>query len=228
MKRWLFRLKYRFFLILILCIGGIVFFISFLFSLFEIKKIIVEPSTISVLVDKNQIPTNLLLFPTDRVRSELLAQYPEIGTITIIKELPHTIRFFITKKEAVSQVSYKGKTYYLDEDSMVFSSAQKYDVPVLALPITHIKEGYKISGTGFDCSLAFIQELRHDEAIERISLSTNDTLEVVLKDTRVLLLVTADGKERADTLQTILKGFRMKGSLPSTLDLRFSKPMILP
>lgn len=228
MKRRFIRGKFGVLFLLLFFLAGSVFLISFIFSFFEIKTIIVEPTNIAVSIDKHQMPTNLLLFPIDTVKSELLSEYPEISTITIIKEYPNTLHFIFMKREAIAQFVYSNKTFYVDEKHVIFSSREKYQVPIVTLQLNDMKEGTLISGLGVDCSLAFIKELRHDEAIERISLSTNDTLEVVLKDTRVLLLVTADGKERADTLQTILKGFRMKGSLPGTLDLRFSKPMILP
>ncbi len=211
-------------------VGGIVLTIMFFLgiSFFKITTIHVEPENISVSLDSTQLPSNLIFFPADKLRNVLLKEYPRVKDAQFTKDFPHTLNIILTLREPVAFVSEGDTILAIDSEGILFSAKEASVLPKLELPIDAMTPGKKAEGRGVKTSLAFLKKLSHDEQVEHITLSNDSTLEVMGKDLHVLLLAEADGTEQADTLQALLKGFRMKGSVPHTIDLRFSKPIITP
>jgi cell division protein FtsQ len=209
--------------------GGIFICVLFFFlSLFRINHVEVEPSNLSVVLDPAQLPTNLLLFPTEKIRHLLLSTYPRIKDVQFIKLFPHTLKVRVEERNPIAFIDNQNKLLAVDSEGILFSYPENDSLPHLELPMEVMTPGERAQGKGFDTTLAFVEKLSHDEAIDRIVLSTDGTLQVSMKDLTVLLLAGAEGSSKADTLQALLKGFRMKGSVPHLIDLRFSKPIVTP
>jgi hypothetical protein len=209
-------------------IGGLIVFGLFLFafSFFRIKHVEVEPSHVSVVIDSSQVPFHLLLFPGEKLRTALLSEYPGLQDVQFIKKYPDTLKIHLLMREPVAYIMSGERMLAVDEDGILFEYSQTYTLPILELSVDEMIPGKKARGNGVNTSLSFVNALRNHEAIERIVLRTTSTLEARIKDATVLLSVNSDGSAQADTLQALLKGFRMKGSVPQVIDLRFSKPII--
>ncbi len=211
----------------VLTIGILLVALSFSFvSLFTITHIDVYPSTISMSIDPSQFPSNLLFFPTDRLRTFLLKEYPRIQDVQFKKVFPHTLQVQFTPRTPVAIITSGPKMLAIDDKGVVF------DDPIQGLPVIEVQHVSLVEGTavrepGVFAALDFLKEISPEEQIERVILDTNHTLNVTINSIQVLLS-DSNGKEQADTLQILLKGFRMKGSLPHVIDLRFSKPIITP
>lgn len=207
--------------LIILGIGG---FISF----FSIKNVLVTPSDISLSLDSSQIPLNLIFFPQERVNKYILNEYSTVREVKFKKIFPHTLSIELLMREPTAIVMTAQRSLAIDEEGVLFPYEGKEPLPIIDLPVEQIIPGDVVKGPGINTSLAFLKKLSHDEPIRRIYLSTDRTLTMEFKEYKVLLLADSDGAEQADTLQALLKGFRMKGSLPHVIDFRFSKPIITP
>lgn len=215
---------------LLIVVGGIVVsgILFFVLSLFKIRHIEVEPSTISVVTDSSQFPSNLLFFPSEKLRTFLLKEYPRIKDVTFTKQFPGTLKINVVIRTPLAFVFSNSRMLAMDDAGVLFEFPGKKDLPILELPIEEMSPGKQVKGKGVDTSLAFLTKISHDEKVERIIMSTDSTLEARFNDMTVLFLADGNGESTADTLQALLKGFRMKGSVPHIIDLRFSKPIITP
>lgn len=211
-------------------LSGIVIVAIFygILSFFKITSIHVEPENVSVTIDQTQLPSNLIFFPSDRLEKTLMKEYPALRGVKFTKIYPHTLNIYLQFRTPVAAVVSKQGTMSVDDQGIFFLSQSATNLPILELPVQEMVAGKPAVGRGIETSIAFISKLSHDDAIERISLSNDGTLQATLHGVTVLLLSDADGKKEADTLQTLLRGFRMKGSVPQVIDLRFSKPIITP
>jgi hypothetical protein len=75
-------------------------------------------------------------------------------------------------------------------------------------------------------ALAFLNGTRDFLPIQTITIEDDSSLRA--KSNTMDILFPQDGSMPAilATLQTLLSGFRIKGTLPTLIDLRFNKPMV--
>src|SRR5689334_4539995 len=108
MKKIFRRNFFRSFLVISICTGIIIGVLFFIISFFRITHVEVEPSTISVKIDEEQLPANLLFFPSDKAREYLLKEYPGFKDIQFIKQFPHTLKIHIVLREPVAKIENRG------------------------------------------------------------------------------------------------------------------------
>ncbi len=205
---------------------GIVYWLGI--RAFTIKNIVVVGNNIQVLVDETRLPKTLLLFPSVRLRMELLADNPILADIQFQKKYPHTLMIVPTLRTAVGRLTLVSREVLLDESGIVLSDADSTSPPLphLIVPILSVRIGETISDPRVVAALAFITGIRDILPVSAISVEDERSLRA--KNDTVDILFPQDGSIPAilATLQTLLSGFRIKGTLPTLIDLRFNKPII--
>lgn len=198
----------------------------FSFKVFILKTIVLEAQGIDLEIDKNKLPNNLLFFPSDRIRLELLQKYPLIGNLSITKIYPDKLLIKAFKREAIAILNYGSQNLLIDRYAIVLGQTEnQIDLPILYFDVAVVSKGQKIINNQISTSLDFIEETKNFLKIS--SITTYDSKSILAKSENTSIYFPQKGNiEKIATLQTLVNGFRIKGILPQVIDLRYDKPVI--
>lgn len=195
--------------------------------LFTIRKVEVEGAGLRVEVDRKRLGNFLLSVPIESIREELLESYPLLETVWFEKRLPGTLVIHLVKRQPYCIVRSSNVSYLVGKEGVVLDNAHGSEpYPVLYIDLGPFAIGTRIADKRVVQSLAFLRALPSTYVIQRITERDVDTLQVTMEQTTIFLPQEGDMRAKAHTLQTIVDGFRIKGTLPSVIDLRFEKPVI--
>jgi len=194
---------------------------------FTIKDVIVDAPLMSIELDKTKIGKNLLFLPTDKLRADLLNNYPLLADVRFEKRFPDTLIGHLDRRNVFVVLRSEGIVYALDEHGLVLggvSDAQGY--PTLEFRAGILSIGSTVRHPGVLSALAFIKQLNGSPPVSRIFERDSMAIQAISGHTNIFLPQIGDMSVKADTLQTIVEGFRIKGTLPTVIDLRHDKPVI--
>ncbi|KKU88687.1 MAG: hypothetical protein UY16_C0003G0029 [Candidatus Gottesmanbacteria bacterium GW2011_GWA2_47_9] len=106
---------------------------------------------------------------------------------------------------------------------------KKYPHTLIVEPVLRTPVGRLTTQTGIVVlvqSLRFAEAVGGQEVISSITARDGPSLVATIGETDILFTQDVEVETVATTLQTLLTGFRIKGSLPKTIDLRFDKPIV--
>jgi hypothetical protein len=100
------------------------------------------------------------------------------------------------------------------------------DLPHLVIPLTAVRIGETINDPRVAAAIAFVKGTRDFLPVQTITIEDESSLRA--KSNTMDILFPQDGSSATilATLQTLLAGFRIKGTLPTFIDLRFNKPIV--
>lgn len=178
--------------------------------------------------DAKKLSTNVLFFPTKALEDELRSTYPLFETVNVYKKYPHTIVVAYTLRDPWVYLNSADHTYGVDEHGVVLGEyTPLYTHPVLFISIGALPIGVSITDTRVNATLSFLHELDSTLQVTSIKEYSKQAIEVHIDSTRVLLSVDDDDMaQKARALLFLINGFRIKGALPSRIDLRYNKPII--
>jgi hypothetical protein len=209
---------------ILLCIVLITFGID---RLFTVKNIVVIGTGIHIDFDEKVLPHNLIFLSKDSLIRQIVSRYPQIDTVHLSKQWPSTLVIEIHMRTPVAYILTNGQYIAIDVHAYVLESTEKStNLPILAFDIGVPSPGMKISDTRVLQSLVFLSHLDAGTYISKVSERDSATFQAQLFETNILIPQNSDIGKKADTLQTLISGFRMKGTLPGVIDLRFDKPII--
>ncbi len=198
---------------------------------FTIRTIEVEGSGMQVVVDQKRLTKNLLFFPTEQLRTQLLSDNPLIGDVLIKKKFPHTLTVAAFPRVPVGLLKTSGRFLHVDKECIVIGEGIENSVlPLLVFdppaggPVVRI--GEKIRDERICQSIAVIIAFGGMTKIDAVTTLDSQSLQVKSGKLYIYITQQVNASEVAATLQTLLGGFRIKGTLPAIIDLRFSKPII--
>lgn len=196
-------------------------------TVFTIRSIEVVGAGVGISVDPEKMPRNLLFFPVERVTNDLLRDYPTIATITMKKKYPGTLIIMATLRVPKAIVSTGNSTYAIDKEGVVLEEyPEKTLLPIIRIDVSPVSLGKRMADTRILAALSFLRETEGSIAITRITSGEGDTLQATDGVMNILFPQKSDIQAVARTLQTMLVGFRIKGALPASIDLRFDKPVV--
>ncbi len=194
---------------------------------FTIRTIEVEGAGIQITVDQRKLVKNLLFFPNDQLRAQLLAANPLLQNIKIYKKFPHTLVIAAFLRTPISRLQANNRLVDLDKDGVVVKEGVNDDMlPLLIFDITSVHIGDKMSDIRIVQSLAALGAFGGFMKIDTITSLDSESLQVKSSKTSIYITQNGNIQETAATLQTLLAGFRIKGTLPTIIDLRFTKPVV--
>ena len=186
-------------------------------DLFQITHVEVIGAQIDVRIDQEKMNKNLLFFPTQKIRTQLLSQNPLVENIEIQKKFPHTIRIIVTSRMPIARVALSDRTVLVDREGVVIGlSGDADNFPLLSL---NNDESLLIE------SLEIVARMEQGELLS-ITKIDNATLLAKSTTTDIYFPQSDQIQNKVATLQSILSGFRIKGTLPKVIDLRFEKPIV--
>lgn len=194
----------------------------------DIHTVEVTASDVQILINEKELPKNLLFFPSEAIRAKLLSENPMLRDLRIRKKFPHTLVIEPVIRTSAARLVQGSQTVTVDLDGVVIPNAGS---PARALPEIirsgdTVHMGQKITDRMVVQSLILIAHLDTRWEIQAIEKRDEASIVVHIGESETIITQDADMISTAATLQTLLEGFRIKGTLPSVVDLRFDKPIV--
>lgn len=214
----------RFFILLGLLLLVVIGIISAL-RVLTIQHIQVTGMDAAITIDPALWPMNILIFPIESVEEVILKEYPQIKHITIEKQFPSTIFVHLVPRVPIARLTVNNRSVLVDQDGVIFAEWAGESYPEITAQGVSLRIGRTIDDKKVMTSLAFLAQIAQDEDI--LSVFVEDRmLRVTMKESTVFVSKDRDGGESARTLQSLIQGFRIKGSQPKTIDIRFDQPVV--
>lgn len=201
--------------------------IFFLIQLFRIKDITVSGDPAVVEINKKKFIGNTLFFPTDEMEKEILADNPLVKSVVIERKFPSKLELVITKRMPVARIVVQnGIVQGIDEESIVTGDVMDTQLPRIFTDIPAVRPGQHVTNAYVMGALRVLtaekdsMRIMEFQEIDTASFRAHtDTLDIFFPQNTDLTPIL-------DTLQTLMAGFRIKGTMPKTVDLRFGKPVV--
>jgi len=196
---------------------------------FQLTSIELIGRDLTLAVDETRLPKILLLISTSRLESELRQQYPLLAQIKVSKKYPHTLVITADTRTTLAVLSIENAYYLLDREGMVLGETDfPGSWPQIAVATREKpKLGMVLSDKKVQQSLRFLGLSK--EIFTTVSVTDGDSLSLRAKtgETEILFPQDEDLTGKIATLQTLFSGFRIKGILPTRIDLRYNKPTVI-
>ncbi|MBI3955807.1 FtsQ-type POTRA domain-containing protein, partial [Candidatus Gottesmanbacteria bacterium] len=182
---------------------------------------------IAVAVDETRLPKNLLFFPVSDVRDQILKENPFVGSVSLRKKYPGTLVITAVPRKPFVIVGVGRETYALDAQGVVLSQyPSAADLPVIHLSMPPVHPGDTVADPIVLTAVRFLRETASVLRVWEIAPFESSGLQARAEGMSIRFAQDADGALLARTLQTVMAGFRIKGKLPTVVDLRFDKPVV--
>ncbi len=209
---------------LIVVSGGFAWGIN---AIFTIRSVEVSGEGIAIAVDQAKLPKNLLFFPTDTVTQQILSDYPLVGSVVIKKKYPGTLVITAVPREPFVVAGVPPETYALDAQGVVLSQyPSAAGLPVIRILVPPLQPGDTVGDQRVAAAIRFLRETASFLSVFEVVAFDSTSLQAQAEGMSIRFAQDVDGAVLARTLQTLIAGFRIKGTLPQTLDLRFDKPVV--
>lgn len=217
--------------ILLLCLSlsifaGVLYFFKTGISVFQVKHIEVTGDPVQLEINQSIFVNNILFFPTDSVARQLKLDNPLVKSVEIRKKFPSTLEFVIYKRRPIAEISTDGIRFGVDEESVVTEASPNEQFPMITVSIPLVRIGVTVKDPTVVQSVALISKTK--PLIQWSSFEPYETQSIRARtgQTDILITQTSDLQQVLDTLQTLMEGFRIKGTIPKSIDLRFGKPIV--
>lgn len=202
--------------------------VSFVLNrMLDIRSIEVTGGDVLLSINEKELPKNLLFFPSEKIRAQLLALHPMLRDIRIRKKFPHTLVIEPLTRDGAARLVRGNQMVTVDYDGVVIPDADSLRVlPRIILDGDVVHVGQKVTDRMVQQSLLLIRHLDVRWGIVSIEKRDDASITAYIGKTNTIITQDADMVSTAATLQTLLEGFRIKGTLPSVVDLRFDKPIV--
>lgn len=196
-------------------------------SIVTIRRVEVAGVGIAIAVDQTKLPKNLLFFPIEQVTGQILKDYPLVGSVIMKKKYPSTLVITAVPRKPFAIVGVGTETYVLDADGVVLSQYPgQTDLPIIRIAMSPTQPGSTVSDPVVAAAIRFLRETASVVVVSEIIEFEDSSLRARTDFMSIIFPQHADMPALARTLQTVTAGFRIKGKLPKTVDLRFDKPVV--
>jgi hypothetical protein len=195
--------------------------------LFTIRNVEVVGEGISVFVDEERFVKNLLLFPSEALRAQLLRDYPLLADVEIRKKFPNTLVVVARPRAPLAQIISEGKVYEVAKGAVVLGPGSGGSgLPRGYFPLRAYSAGDIILEPQVVAFVAFLDAFPQRGEVAESAPLDGASIQIKFAEVNIYIAQDADIISKASTLQTLIAGFRIKGTLPAVIDLRFDKPIV--
>jgi len=220
----------------------ILLFLALLFllsksSLFKIKKVICKtevgvcPQEISKKIEGLTLGRSILYLSESEIISKMKDKPFNLKDAKINKEFPDKIIFTVKGRIPVAAVKpANAEDYYLVDGDGILISGNVQGLPVITVEnLTLPKEGDKFDNEAILSAVQAINGLKLNlYEPDRAVVTSEWTTEVYLKNNQKIIFSSKkEISEQLDSLQLIFSRAKIEGKRIGSLDLRFSKPVVI-
>jgi hypothetical protein len=199
----------------------------FITRIFSIQIIEVVGQNIYVVIDDKKIPKNLLFFPADRIRGEILHDNALLSDIQFQKVFPHTLIVKPIIRTPFARLMADNRLVLIDRTGVVLQDGDEgFPLALIRVPIERFRVGETLNNARVQFALVILDVTKSYLKVETITNTDGSTF--LVHDIKTDIFITQDKPvgETLATLQMLITGFRIKGTLPTVVDLRFDKPIV--
>ncbi len=208
----------------VLILSGVVFWV--VTHAFTLTTVEVIGDGFVMNIDDQKLSKNLLFLSTDKLQASLSEEYWLLSSIKVSKHYPHTLVISAKTRKPIASMATPFGLLLLDLDGVVVDKESSVSLPLLEIPVATVAVGSKITDPATVAALGFLAQVDGALPIERITINDSMSLVARTQTTDILFTHNANTVAIADTLQTLFDGFKIKGTLPTRVDLRFDKPVV--
>jgi cell division septal protein FtsQ len=178
------------------------------------------------------VGANVFTVPLSKIR-EILKSDPSVGSVTFRRRLPHRLDCYLRGREPVALLNIDGMAEVDGEGTVIPAGDRSMDIDlplITGLGTEEIDgdEGKEMVGRALEV-LALLKEFGFSPA-RQLSEIHIDGGEIVLvwMDSGTLVRVGRDSfEERIRKFRAVFPSLREKGGLPSRIDLRFDRQVVV-
>lgn len=217
----------------LLLLGSLIYFL--LSDYFKITQISCEKENFvcpdnEKIIFNNFLGQNIILLDPQRTIDQLKTKYSKIAQITVIKKVPHTLVIKISERKPEAVVTKDEKQWFLiDETGYIYQTInnQPKDLPLIYLNLPSKLEIGKSEEQIVNQSMTLIASLKDNFVHPQKIIIYPQNFTLYLSE-GIIATISAEKevKKQVDSLQFILRQSKIDGDLPSTIDLRFDKPVV--
>jgi hypothetical protein len=214
--------------LLLFVISSVYVLYIFCIQYFTLRNIEVVGDGIQIVINQAKMEHNLLFIRPEKIKSEVLAVNNQIENITIRKRYPDTLILTVVLRKAVARLTTSARTVVVDSRGVLlgYSLKSSDSLPLMAFGVSDITDGMTFTDTRVLSGIAIIRDIASVIPIFSLYVNDSSSIRAVCRETSILLPLNLEYSASAATLQTLIARFRMKGSMPTSIDLRFDKPVI--
>lgn len=186
-----------------------------------------EEALIRQIVSENVLGRSLFSLDEDALEEKLRKDYLYIRNISLKRNYPDGLKVFVEGRKPLAIVSDGGEKYLVDEEGLVFASAESQELPEI-VSSQDLSLGDKISQEDVLSYLFLLSELSASELlVESIHLSQDGVINLKIKEGPAVVISSAGSAGSIELVKEIIYRYRLRGITLSKLDLRFSKPIVV-
>jgi len=218
---------FRIFLFIALCLCICYGIFVGIVKMFQVTDIEVMADWMQFEVNQKRFVTNILFFPSDTIRSEMLDQYPQLKDVEIRKKYPHTIQIFPVLRTPIAVLVTSKGNYAIDEAGTVIQPvSETTQYPTITIDVDTIRVGGTIKEESIVGALSFLTLSKDIGVVQNITTFDSESIIAKMDTMNIIIPQNNVSKTLVGTLQAIVTGFRIKGTVPKRIDLRYTKPVI--
>lgn len=194
---------------------------------FSIEHVEIIGQDVNIAIDEKKLPKNLLFFPSESVVKSILAENTLIEHVQIEKKYPHTLVIRVSPRTPFVNVPQNDGYIEVDRTGFVLGPSEGMaPLPVISFPVGSVIVGTRITDEKFMHALAFLENAKEIISFDHVDEHDSASFRATMGQTDIIIPQLSEPERITTTLQTLLTGFRIKGTLPKTIDLRFDKPIV--
>lgn len=197
-------------------------------KLFAIKQIEVVGTNMKLVINRDRLPATLLFFPSAKIRADILLNNPILSDVQVERKYPNTLVIKPSVRSNAALLITPARRVFIDESGIVLSDADgDYGgLTQITTKAVGIRLGQKIIDEDILHVLDFLNGIRSIMPIETVGIDENGVSDARTGTLDIIFTRDTDIRAALATLQTAWAGFRIKGTLPKIIDLRFDKPVV--
>jgi cell division septal protein FtsQ len=217
----------RIFFVILLTLAASTLLYLCITRVFSIQVIEVIGHNIQLVIDNKKIPKNLLFFPSDRIRKEILRDNSLLADIQFQKVFPHTLKIRPVIRIPFARLLVDTRMVLVDRIGVVLQDGDEgQHLPLISVSIRPFRVGETLTDPKVQLALTILDLSKSYLTVT--SIINTDGSTYLVKDAKTDIFITQDKPISGTlaTLQMLMTGFRIKGTLPTVVDLRFDKPIV--
>jgi len=212
--------------LLCLCIFGSIVYVVF-FG-FDVEHIEFQGIGMKAEINEQRITGNLIFFPSDKVKADLLKEYPQLSDVIIKKQFPHTITIIPVLRMPAALLITSKAIYGIDKEGKILGLGYTDStLPEIHREVSPVVVGQTVKDKPILYVLVFLEKSIPILPVSSVFIDDEGlSLRAVSDKTEILFTQEQSIDTLMASLQTIVTGVRMKGTMPKLIDVRFIKPVI--
>lgn len=205
---------------------GVIYFFKLGMNFFTVKHIEVVGDPVQLEIKESLFVNNLLFFQAESVVQKLKLDNPLVKSVEIKKKFPSTLIFVIYKRIPIAEIITSGIRFGIDEDAVITETVSTSKLPTIVADVPLARVGRAVKHPMIIQAIALMNKTKSFMQWSHIESFETQSIRARSGQTDILITQTGDLSYVCDTLQTLMEGFRIKGTMPKSIDLRFSKPVV--